>query len=438
VSNYKRANELGKLGMWEQALPFAERAVSDDRLRADNWCLLGWTLNGLGRDRDSLAAAEEALKLDPDSEWAHRTRSRALAQLGRRTEAMAAAREAVQQAPNEWRGWSVLAQTARGLGYPADARQAAERAVELAPDQVSPWVTLSYVCLDGDWEDAAAAALRALRLEPEDSSALNNLGWARVLQGRYSEARDIFDRGIAIRPENTTLVINRAIASVYVDGLEAGAAEYARAQTHALSLADKRLRDDPANVAAHVTRAGLLRNRDGDYAGSFEAARRAVALDPRSARAWGSLAEAAKSLERWSLARYAVRRAVEAEPSAPGRWSTAAFTAYYAGVPDEARGWAGRVVDEAPESNHFIYASALLALLDGDPARARDLGLHEIDRHGEDCSVRVFVGNCCLALGDTAGARDALERAEHWRPNCHCHRRTRLERLLAASNPAAG
>jgi tetratricopeptide (TPR) repeat protein len=433
VNNYKRAYELNNIGKWEQALPFAERAVADKRRRPNNWCLLGWTLHGLGRYRESLAAAEEALKLSPDSEWAHRTRARALEQLGRRTEALAAAREAVRQSPNGWRPLSQFAETALKLGYPSDARGAAERAAELAPNEASPWVTLSYVCLDDDWEEAEAAALRALRLEPENAAALNNLAWARLRQGRYSEARDIFDRGIAIRPEHTKLAFNRAIATIHLEGLEIGAAEYARAETLALSLADKSLRNNPANVVALITRAAMLRLRDGDHVASFEAARRAVALDPRSAMAWGSLAEAAKSLDRWSLARYAARRAVQAEPSAPGRWSEAAFTAYYAGVPEEARHWARRVIEEAPESPTVTYTAALQALLDGEPARARDLSLEYLERYGENCSVRVFVGTCCFEAGDPAGAREALDRSEHWRPNCHCHRRTRLARLVAAA-----
>ena len=433
MSNYKRANELNKIGRWEQALPFAERAISDGRQSPNNWCLLGWTLNGLGRYADALAATEEALRLNPDSEWAHRIRSIALGHLGRRTEALKAAREAVRQAPNEWRAWSRLAGTAHQLGYPVDAREAAERAVELGPDQASPWVTLSYVCLDEHREEAANAALRALRLEPENTVALNNLGAARLLQGRYSEARDIFDRGIATGSEYARLVFNRARATAYIDGLEAGAAEYARALTLVFSVSDRRLREDPANAAVHAERSALLRLRDGDHVASLEAARRAVVLDPRSAAAWGSLSEAAKSLDRWSLARYAARRAVQAEPSVPSRWLQAAFTAQYAGLPDEARRWALRVVEEAPDSTLLTYASALLALLDGDPGQARDLGLQEIERYGESCCHRMFVLNCCLELGDTEGARDALDRAEHWRPRCHCHARTRWERILAGS-----
>lgn len=433
MSNYKRATELNKIGKWEAALPFAERAVADNRQWPNNWCLLGWTLHGLGRYRESLAAAEEALKLAPDSEWAHRTRSRALGQLGRRTEALKAAREAVRQAPNEWRAWAHVAATAYALGYPADAREAAERAVELGHDVASPWVTLSYVCLEMDWEAAATAALRALSLAPEHTVALNNLGCARLLQKRYAEARDIFDRGIAISPGYTRLAFNRALATAHIDGLEAGSAEFARAETLSLALADKQLRENPANVRAHMTRARLIRMRDGDHVASFEAARRAVGLDPHSAAAWSSLADVAKSLDRWRLARYAARRAVHAEPSAPGRWLYAAFTAQYAGLPDEARRWARRVVEEAPESSRFLYASALLAQLDGDPEAARDLALEYIERYGDICCSRMFVLSCSLELGDTAGARDALDRAEHLLPRCHCHARTRWERVLAGS-----
>lgn len=427
---YARAVELTKVGDYERALPYAERAVSADPDRARNWCILAHALEELARPGEGLTAAERALSLDPDSEWAHRLRSIALRNLGRRTEALEAAHESAKRVPDQFRVWINFAGTAKALGSLDDARRAAERAVQLAPDHPHSWIMLSFVCVDEHWDEAADAATRALELAPDDSGALNNLGWAWFKQGRFLEARELFDRGIAIAPQKTRLLFNRAILTGYIDGLEAGSAEFARALAHELALVERRLSENLTNASAHAAHARLLRALGGQLDAALESARHAVSLDPRSAAAWDELSEVSASAGRWQLARYASRRAVDADASAPERWLMTGQIAQHSGHPDEATQWARRVISDAPDSVWLLWARALLAFIEQDFETARARATADLERTGERCCTRVFVAECCIARGDLAGAREELHRSRLRTPSCNCYRRMHVEARL--------
>jgi tetratricopeptide (TPR) repeat protein len=427
---YSRAEELNNLRDHERALPFAERAVADDPRSWKNWCSLARALNGLFRYGEALRAAERALALEPEAEWAHRLRALALQRIGRRSEALEAAREAVAIRPDNSWAWSMFAETAKHLGYEDEARPAAERAVALAPNNASHWVTLSYACLDLDWEAAAEACERALQLNSETEMALNNLGWVRLAQGAPQEARELFERAIRIAPGNTKFLFNRALTTSVLEGREAGTEEYLRVLELALANAERRIADNPQNASAHADRSAFLR-RDGlNPAVALESAKRAVAIDPHLAYGWAVLMEAAGAAGRWKLGRYAARRAIEADPSTPARWINAAEVAVHAGRPDEARFWANRVVTEAPDSRSFLEAEELRCVAAGDFAKALMFARENVARSPLTCCRHVAIANCCFQLGDEGAAREALGQAEIVRPACGCFRRQAVERRL--------
>lgn len=432
---YKRAEELSGLGDSERALPFAERAVSEDPQAWQNWCSLSRALAGLARHGEALGAAERALALEPEAEWAHRLRSRALGALGRRSEAIDAAREAVAIRPDESQAWAQLAETAAHLGFGAEARRAAERAVGLAPEDANRWLTLSYVCIGVDWDESLRASERALQLKPEHPMAINNLGWARLAQGQAHEARELFDRAIRIAPAEPRWLFNRAIATGLLEGREAGTSEFLRAREVALARVERQIAEKPHNAMAHAGRAAMLRGLGAEPDVVLESARRSVSLDRNLAYGWQELREAAAVAGRWQLARYAARRAIEADPSAPDRWLVAGDIAHHAGRPAEAASWANRVVNEASESRSLPVAKGLLRFLDGDFENALTLAREDLlARARLSCCHHVFVAACCIELGDERGAQEALEQAELRRPTCGCFRRQRVKRLL----PRAG
>jgi tetratricopeptide (TPR) repeat protein len=62
------------------------------------------------------------------------------------------------------------------------------------------------------WGDAERLWTAALEVEPNSTTALNNLGCIRLSQGRASEAAALLERGLAVAPQDEDLVNNYGIA----------------------------------------------------------------------------------------------------------------------------------------------------------------------------------------------------------------------------------
>ncbi len=94
-------------------------------------------------------------------------------------EAVACAREAVRLAPYDPNGHLALAQALPLIGEIHEADRAVQESLRIAPNSAATWTTASFVVLGAkNGSAAAAASRRALELDPENYSALNNLGVA--------------------------------------------------------------------------------------------------------------------------------------------------------------------------------------------------------------------------------------------------------------------
>lgn len=84
----------------------------------------------------------------------------------------------------------------------AEALVSARRAVELGSERASNHITLGYVAsATGDRVLARACYEAALRIEPNNALALNNLGCVDLAQGRPMEARARFREALRIDPK---------------------------------------------------------------------------------------------------------------------------------------------------------------------------------------------------------------------------------------------
>jgi tetratricopeptide (TPR) repeat protein len=97
-------------------------------------------------------------------------------------------------------------------GRTVEAEEQFRQSVEIEPN------TMIYVSLGlihwhrGDVKLAEQEWREALRLAPNDSSILNNLGLACTNQGRYTEAVSFFHKAIELKPDDPTLHLNLGIA----------------------------------------------------------------------------------------------------------------------------------------------------------------------------------------------------------------------------------
>lgn len=259
--------------------------------------------------------------------------------------------------------------------FPAAAAHAAARAHEMA----------------GDYDAAADAFARALRLGPRDARIWTDLARFNLRTGNRLGAIAAADRAVQLAPRNVGALVLRAnlVRSQY--GLVA-----------ALPWYDRALAVDPEDVSAWVERAATL----GDLGRAREmlaATRRALELDPANADARYLQAVLAARARDWPLARTLYDRIGGARVGGPAALLL------------------GGIID-LHTNNDASAARRLAQLLDAQPGNV---------------AARRLLGLARLRLGDPRGAlRDLEPLARGQRADSYA-----LTLLAAASaqtrNPAA-
>jgi tetratricopeptide (TPR) repeat protein len=92
------------------------------------------------------------------------------------------------------------------LGRPSEAAEHFKKTIELDPELAGPHHNLGICCfLGGDFEDGIRHCQEALRIEPQNVPVLHKLTLAYLHLGRWREAAEMRDRGLAIDPEYVAL-----------------------------------------------------------------------------------------------------------------------------------------------------------------------------------------------------------------------------------------
>lgn len=195
-----RAQQLYDLGRHAEALEAAGlvlAAAPDDpaALRLAALCQ-----SSLGRHEAAVATGRAAVAADPDSEHARRILAHIHYKIGELRQAAAIAQDAIRLAPDEWRGHMLLARC-RCHFDPQQALGPAERSRELAPASAETHFTcaLVYQAL-GRREQARAAYLRVLDLNPQHAMAHNNLAVLDRFDRRWDTALRGFRRSLSSDP----------------------------------------------------------------------------------------------------------------------------------------------------------------------------------------------------------------------------------------------
>ncbi|GAA3435186.1 tetratricopeptide repeat protein [Kutzneria kofuensis] len=209
MDSIARARTLLDLGRHEQAKEELAKAIADDPASTEAWCLLSQCEQKSGDLNGMLYAARQALASTPDSEWAHRLQALALHKLGRHDEAIHAAREAIRLAPHQWQQYVVLvtAMIPRLDQYYLEAAGAADRAVQLAPLYAETHLTRGMLAgARGNLPEAERNYREALRIDPENAAARNNLATIELRGNNLKAATAGFAAALA---ENPTLQVAR-------------------------------------------------------------------------------------------------------------------------------------------------------------------------------------------------------------------------------------
>lgn len=178
-------------------------------------CLLGLCELELGAQGAALRAANQAIAVAPEFDWAHRLRALALKRQGDYDDARLAAEEAVRLDPNDYSNHHTLAAVLLALAERAPmmapremmaARAAALRAVELAPHEPSAHIIAGLTAGALQLTDAEQASYHeALRLDPDNAIAMNNLAAMDMQSFRLGRAAQRVVAGLQLDPHEEIL-----------------------------------------------------------------------------------------------------------------------------------------------------------------------------------------------------------------------------------------
>jgi Flp pilus assembly protein TadD len=113
------------------------------------------------------------------------------------------------------------------MGQRGEARAAYRQAVAVDPRLASAQLGLGRTLVQADPAAAETAFLAAVAAQPDNGAALNNLGIARDLLGRHSEAQEAYRQALAIAPGAADVKVNLGL-SLALTGDKGAAVEVLR------------------------------------------------------------------------------------------------------------------------------------------------------------------------------------------------------------------
>jgi tetratricopeptide (TPR) repeat protein len=197
----RKAVALLEMGRHAEAAVLLGQVLAQDPGRWIAAALLSTAEARQGHFEASVAAAEQAVTLAPEKEWAHRTLAIAYTRTERGDDAKREATMAVHLAPQHFRNYIVLVNALLLVSDREGAREAAEKAIALNPTSVTPFIQMSAAAAAAeDWELAELASRNALSRDPESVVALNNLGASLMHQKRVKEGVKVYEQAIRLDP----------------------------------------------------------------------------------------------------------------------------------------------------------------------------------------------------------------------------------------------
>jgi len=238
---------------------------------------LSAVLHRQGRYQEALAAADDALRLDPDIADGHTARGLNLERLGWLDSALAAFERALEIEPDSARGHLNRGVVLQRQGRLSEARAAYERAVRIEPQYALGHCNLGVVLQrQGQLQQAFEAFGRAARLRPNLPQA--QIGRGAILQtwGRADEALAAYDAAVRAAPHLAAAHLNRGAAL-----------ERLGRSTEAVAAYGEAIRIEPGLAQAYGNRANALADQ-GRFAEALADYGQALRLAPDHAEAQGN------------------------------------------------------------------------------------------------------------------------------------------------------
>ncbi|HTU42809.1 MAG TPA: protein kinase [Candidatus Aquilonibacter sp.] len=210
LTEYLVHSQLESLQKGEHLL---SQAVALDKNLADAYSLLAelsslqganFMEGGAASLKVAEAAAQNALKINPQSAEALTALASAYAEEGREGEAIRTGKQAVAIAPNNETAWQMLGYAYYYAGLNERSEQAYRRIIELNPTLLQPhWMHARMLLYSGKTAEAEQEMRQLVQRNPDQFKALAYLGAVLYYEGKLDEAGPIFERSLQLAGDST-------------------------------------------------------------------------------------------------------------------------------------------------------------------------------------------------------------------------------------------
>ncbi len=312
---FRRAIACEKAGRIDEAIRHHREVLARSPAHADALHMLGRLAAKAGDARQGLDWVRKALTVAPQHAGYHNTLGKLLLADGQRDAAERAFREALRLAPELAPAHFNLGRLARAKGDADAAEGHLRRATELHPQHAPGWNTLGQVLASRGLHDEAERCFRRLlEIDPRRVEGHHNLGAVFELRGERAAAASSYRDALRLDPRfalahrslgklllaerhasealHHLVAATRAAPKIPEVWMDLALGQHAigayGAATHALRRA---LDVDSRHVPALLALGQILHHVERRVHDAERCYRRALALDPRSARAHLGLAE---------------------------------------------------------------------------------------------------------------------------------------------------
>ena len=465
--SYRQAQEALAKGDSSAAKDLLLQILKADDNDADSHILLGYILGQEGDFPSALQHLQRAVALRPESADVHYNYGAALWYSGAKDKAISELKESVRLDPSAGASYSLLGLAQRNQADLAGARLSLERAIALSPTVAANFIDLGLVFLrenqldhalaqfqaglnaaslepEPDWDDAIAGlreVLRktpradvhnvlglllgrkgasseevlaefreALRLQPKNAEAHNNIGLVLAQTGEDEKAVAEFRDAIAIR-------------SGYADAhANLGAALMLSDVEQAIGELEKAISLDPTLVTAQFNLAEAYGNSPTHgTAKQIEQLRKIIAMIPDFARAHLALGKALLHDGKGPEAVVELRDATRLDPTSGEAHYQLGLALARTGQQEEAsaevkKGRELSAADDRSQNAEIDLSEGRAALLKGELQEAESKFEHAIKLQPKSFAAQHFLGIALEREGNAEGAIAAYKKAIELNP----------------------
>ncbi len=203
MASIEKAISLRNVHRYEEAVAELHLLMAQEPENALAHFQLALTYSSMPEgDKKALEAIDGAIGIEPNDPDYLSTKALILCDLGREKEALKVANDALALEPDSYQ-WYAKAVSLSGLRKWSDARMACDQALELDPDYDSA-LDLKNMLLrvQGDLGGAESGTMEQLSRNAESPMALANAGWTHLQGGDAKKAEELFREALRVDPNN--------------------------------------------------------------------------------------------------------------------------------------------------------------------------------------------------------------------------------------------